>query len=99
MRKRPVCPLPPSASDKSTESTPKYHPPAPMTLEEACKEAARCLSLSTCEGCEVCQLICPDQAISKDPDTGKPVIDYKYCKACGLCAHFCPKGAIEMVPD
>lgn len=70
-----------------------------MTLEEACQEAARCLSLSACDGCEVCQLICPDQAITKDPQTNKPVIDHKYCKACGLCAHLCPKGAIEMVPE
>jgi pyruvate ferredoxin oxidoreductase delta subunit len=49
-----------------------------------------------CQGCEACQLICPDQAISPDPVSGRPVIDLAYCKGCGLCAHVCPKGAIVM---
>jgi 2-oxoacid:acceptor oxidoreductase delta subunit (pyruvate/2-ketoisovalerate family) len=70
-----------------------------MTREEAMAEALRCLSLVACEGCEVCVLICPDQAITKDPQTQKAVIDLRYCKGCGLCAHLCPKGAITMVPE
>jgi len=70
-----------------------------MTAEEAMAEARRCLSLNQCEGCEVCVLMCPDQAISKDPETQKAVIDLRYCKGCGLCAHLCPKGAITMVPE
>jgi len=70
-----------------------------MTAEEAMGEARRCLSLNYCEGCEACQLICPDQAITKDADTQRPVIDLRYCKGCGLCAHICPKDAIVMVPE
>ena len=74
--------------------------PAPrgelLTKEEAMAAAAACLSLHTCYGCELCQLLCPDLAISKDPATGRPVIDLKYCKGCGLCAHVCPRGAISM---
>ena len=42
-------------------------------------------------------LVCPDQAITKDRVTDKPVIDLQYCKGCGLCAHLCPRGAITMV--
>jgi len=40
--------------------------------------------------------MCPDQAITKDETTHRPVIDLAYCKGCGLCAHFCPKMAITM---
>lgn len=70
-----------------------------MTLEQAMTEACRCLSLNRCEGCEVCVLMCPDQAIIKDPETQKASINLGYCKGCGLCAHLCPKGAITMIAE
>jgi Pyruvate/2-oxoacid:ferredoxin oxidoreductase delta subunit len=94
----PPCPLPEreEGEKKSTRRRASSLPRA-MTREEARSEAARCLSLRVCEGCEVCELICPDQAITRDPVTGHPVIDLSLCKGCGLCAHFCPKGAIAMV--
>jgi 2-oxoacid:acceptor oxidoreductase delta subunit (pyruvate/2-ketoisovalerate family) len=88
MRKRPECPLPeaPAAG-------------GPATLEEARREAGRCLSTHVCQGCELCELFCPDLAITKDPQTGRPVIDLAFCKGCGLCAELCPKGAITMVVE
>lgn len=70
-----------------------------MTPEQAQAEAKRCLSGHTCDGCEICMLICPDLAITKDPATGRAVIDLNFCKGCGLCAHLCPKGAISMELD
>lgn len=92
MTQRPPCPLPshplPLVPDTDTET---------LTLDEARAEAARCLYLSVCRGCEVCLLICPDQAITLDEATGRPIVDLSYCKSCGLCARFCPKGAITMV--
>lgn len=97
MRRRPPCPLPQRDAVRIRESLSRDEPPPPMTPEEAAEEARRCLSLNQCEGCEVCRLICPDQAITKNPDTQRPVIDLRYCKGCGLCAHLCPKGAIIMV--
>jgi 2-oxoacid:acceptor oxidoreductase delta subunit (pyruvate/2-ketoisovalerate family) len=96
MRARPICPLP---SDEPSARPLSGHPSAPLTLEEAMIEAARCLSSHACQGCELCQILCPDLAISKDPATGKPVIDLAYCKGCGLCAEVCPKGAITMVSE
>ncbi len=65
--------------------------------EEALKEARRCLSLSECESCEVCELLCPDLCITRDEKTGEVLIDLDYCKGCGICASVCPKGAIQMV--
>ena len=99
MRKRPFCPPPQPDSCKPKKSRTGNEPPPPMTMEEAMAEARRCLWLNECAGCEACVLMCPDQAITKDPDTHKAVIDLRYCKGCGLCAHVCPKGAIKMVPD
>lgn len=94
---RPPCPLPPAAPPLPAPGS--QGPPPAYSLEQAQAEAARCLSLGTCSGCEVCELLCPDQAISRDPLTGQRVIDLSYCKGCGLCAHVCPKGAIVMEPE
>ena len=64
---------------------------------EVMAEAARCLGTRTCDSCDVCSLLCPDLCITRDPVSGKVVIDYEYCKGCGICAFVCPKGAITMV--
>lgn len=64
---------------------------------KAAKQAAsRCLGAHFCTFCEVCQLLCPDQCITRHPETGEILIDLNYCKGCGLCAFYCPKGAIRM---
>ena len=81
------------------------HPPtlnivrrdAPLRGDEARQEASRCLGTTTCEACDVCRLLCPDLAITRDPVTGAIRIDLDYCKGCGICAAMCPKGAITMV--
>jgi 2-oxoacid:acceptor oxidoreductase delta subunit (pyruvate/2-ketoisovalerate family) len=88
MKKIPPCPLP--------EETRGAASCLPLDAERAKAEATRCLSTRTCQGCEICQLMCPDQAITRDELTLQPVIDLTYCKGCGLCAHFCPKRAISM---
>ena len=67
-----------------------------FSAEEAQKAAARCLANVECTHCNVCELLCPDQCIIRDPDTGRILIDLNHCKGCGLCAHYCPKGAIRM---
>lgn len=64
--------------------------------EEMAAAAQRCLAAHACTFCEVCQLLCPDQCITRDPESGAIKIDLDYCKGCGLCAYFCPKGAIKM---
>jgi len=68
----------------------------PNTREEARQEASRCLATLECRYCNVCELLCPDQCITRDPKTGNILIDLNHCKGCGLCAHYCPKGAIHM---
>lgn len=67
--------------------------------EEARDEASMCLSTITCLWCDVCQLMCPELCITRNPQTGEIQIDLNYCKGCGLCAYYCPKGAISMVVE
>jgi len=69
----------------------------PLTSQEAKYEASRCLGSVSCEACDVCRLLCPDLAITRDRVTGEITIDLDYCKGCGICAFICPKGAITMV--
>ncbi len=64
---------------------------------EARHEAGRCLGRNSCEACDLCRLMCPELAITREMDTGRIVIDLAYCKGCGICAAVCPKGAITMV--
>ena len=68
-----------------------------FTEEIAVSEVQRCLGNSRCEYCELCRLLCPDLAITRDENKGQIEIDYDYCKGCGICAAVCPKGAIKMV--
>ena len=70
-----------------------------MTFEEVQYEASRCLGTVSCEACDVCRLLCPDLAITRDSLTGEINIDLNYCKGCGICAAVCPKGAITMILD
>jgi len=72
---------------------------APLSPEDAGYEASRCLGNISCEACDVCRLLCPDLAITRDGHTGSIVIDLDYCKGCGICAAVCPKGAITMVVE
>ena len=70
---------------------------SPFNSNEAGYEASRCLGSMSCEACDVCRLLCPDLAITRDRMTGEIIIDLDYCKGCGICAFACPKGAITMV--
>jgi 2-oxoacid:acceptor oxidoreductase delta subunit (pyruvate/2-ketoisovalerate family) len=70
-----------------------------LTSDEAGHEASRCLGTISCEACDVCRLLCPDLAITRDRGTGAIIIDLDYCKGCGICAFVCPKGAITMIVE
>ena len=44
-----------------------------------------------CIACGVCQLECPERAISEGDE--RSVIDAAKCSDCGTCAEVCPTGA------
>lgn len=43
-----------------------------------------------------CVAACRFGALSMDPQTGIPVIDYKKCTSCGACVKMCPRGLFEI---
>ena len=51
-----------------------------------------------CTGCMLCEMYCPEAAISKN-EQGKPVVDLRFCKGCGVCQNECPVNAIEMIKE
>jgi carbon-monoxide dehydrogenase iron sulfur subunit len=50
---------------------------------------------STCMQCEtaMCELVCPMQAISRDPETGARLVNEDKCVGCSSCSYACPFGA------
>jgi 2-oxoacid:acceptor oxidoreductase delta subunit (pyruvate/2-ketoisovalerate family) len=83
--------------DAVTRDFERHDPP--LSSPEVRYEVSRCLGTISCEACDVCRLLCPDLAITRDRITGAIIIDLDFCKGCGICAFVCPKGAIEMVQE
>ncbi|NNF98535.1 MAG: 4Fe-4S binding protein [Desulfobacteraceae bacterium] len=46
-----------------------------------------------------CAAVCPEKAISQDPDTRVVRVDPERCVGCGLCAQECVSGVIELHPE
>jgi pyruvate ferredoxin oxidoreductase gamma subunit len=51
-------------------------------------------NLDKCSRCGLCLVLCPDGAISLNPQA-YPVVDYDHCKGCMICAQICPPKAID----
>jgi len=47
-----------------------------------------------CSGCKTCIPLCPYNAISRDEEKKKAVINEAICKGCGVCVAACPSGSI-----
>ena len=66
---------------------------------QALEEARRCLNCGVCNQCELCLILCPDVAITRQAGGTGFDIDLNYCKGCGVCAMECPRGAIVMTRE
>lgn len=51
------------------------------------------VDVDRCSGCGVCEVECPDGAITVR-DTA--VVDDKICSGCGICVATCPAGALSL---
>ena len=51
-----------------------------------------------CLGFDDCVKVCPQGAISIDPEKDVAVVDPEACTGCGLCVTECPQDLIELVP-
>lgn len=78
---------------------------APLKVQydgiNSCRIAARISSGQT--GCPSgclrlgdCVENCKFGALSINPETGMPVVDYKKCTSCGACVKTCPRGLFEI---
>jgi len=63
------------------------------------------LDKNLCKGCEICQVICPREAITihktpkKDGEKTKPPtidVNTQKCSYCGMCEPICPFGALQV---
>ena len=61
-----------------------------FTLEEAVKEAKRCLCCGPCRSCKACV------ALGLQPELPQIEVNQDLCSGCGICAVVCSYGAITM---
>ncbi len=50
-----------------------------------------------CGNCEICSVVCPFEAISKDEKNDKVRLNIEKCQMCGICVSACPSSAIDLV--
>jgi coenzyme F420-reducing hydrogenase delta subunit/heterodisulfide reductase subunit C len=50
-----------------------------------------------CSRCGICVAVCPFEAISRDEEQNKIILDVEKCRVCGLCVTACPLSAIDLV--
>ena len=50
-----------------------------------------------CTECGACYEKCRENALFRDKDNGRPVLDTSRCLGCGDCASVCPSGTLEVV--
>jgi len=50
-----------------------------------------------CSSCSICSSLCPYEALKKDAETGKILLDIEKCQVCGLCYSTCPAKAIDII--
>lgn len=66
-------------------------------VNEAQKQVGVHINDEYCSRCFICSSLCPFDAIRKDPETDKMVLDIEKCQTCGLCYSSCPAQAIDII--
>ncbi len=55
------------------------------------------LNDESCSKCAICYSACPFEAIRKEPETGKLLLEIEKCQACAICYSSCPAKAITII--
>jgi len=61
------------------------------------ERAAVRLNEQYCSRCSICRSLCPFDAITKDAETGKTLLEIEKCQVCGICYSACPARAIGII--
>lgn len=69
----------------------------PLGLSDNRSKSALKLNEESCSGCAVCSSVCPFEAIRKDPETGKMLLEIEKCQVCAICYSSCPAKAIDII--
>jgi coenzyme F420-reducing hydrogenase delta subunit/heterodisulfide reductase subunit C len=64
---------------------------------ETCRTSGIEIADDYCSRCGICVAVCPFEAISKDEEQNKIILDVDECRVCGLCVTACPLSAIDLV--
>lgn len=54
------------------------------------------LNDESCSKCAICYSACPFEAIKKEPETGKLLLEIEKCQVCAICYSSCPAKAIDI---
>jgi coenzyme F420-reducing hydrogenase delta subunit len=54
------------------------------------------LNDESCSRCAACYSVCPFEAIKKEPETGKLLLDIEKCQVCAICYSSCPAKSITI---
>jgi F420-non-reducing hydrogenase iron-sulfur subunit len=67
-------------------------------LNQQAAEQATAIKLNEdyCASCSLCASLCPFEAIKRDPETRKMVLEIEKCQVCGICYSTCPAKAIDI---
>ena len=68
-----------------------------MNEQPAEEKVAVKINEDCCSRCSICASLCPYDAIKKDADTGKTVLEIEKCQVCGMCYSTCPSQAIDII--
>ncbi len=49
-----------------------------------------------CSRCAICYSLCPFEAIKRDTETDKTILEIEKCQVCGLCYSACPAEALDI---
>jgi len=68
-------------------------------LTEAVTEERLAVKLDEehCSRCSICRSLCPYDAITKEAETGKIILNIEKCQVCGICYSACPSVAIDTI--
>ena len=64
---------------------------------ETCRTAGIEIADDYCSRCGICVAVCPFEAISRDEEQNKIILNVDECRVCGLCVSACPLSAIDLV--